>query len=300
MGLFDWITGSDGGYQAPNYNSVAQGIANRNLQDANSSDLQAAAAKYGLGDMSLADLMKAYGGSAGGAMGIVQNPFSGSKMATEQVQNNDLLRGSFGQGGSLSQALGQEHQLATEGFTLHPEDYTAYGQASDNIARMFGQNGNNLAQALASRGLAGAGGGVVGAQFAGLQGNQNEQLAQAQMSIAQNRMNMNRQLLNDTRNYIANMTGQAESSLNSQYNRNMSGVNSNMNALNSQQANDTSAYNAQSNAMNNAWQAQQAGRTPGLMDAVGSGIQAGVRGGVQKSVGGGINSGISGLFGSGG
>ncbi len=159
-------------------------------------------ANYGAGNMSLADLL-ASGKAMGADTGVEQDefakmvatdPLTGSRMATEQVQNNPILSQLFGKGGAMERTNAEEQRLASQGYKLQPEDYEAYGQASGNIAREYGAQEQNLAQSLADRGLASAPNGAAAIQFTGLAGNKNEQLARAQTQIADARMNntMNR------------------------------------------------------------------------------------------------------------
>lgn len=139
--------------------------------------------------------------------------------ATQRVQSNPLYNGLFGQGGQLSQAESEATNLANRGFSLKPEDYEAYGQASGNVARMFGQNEQSLAQSLANRGLSGSN--VAAAQFSGLQGNKNEQLAGLQRQIANDRMNMNLQRLGQTRNFLSQLGQQAQGAISQDVNSNL-------------------------------------------------------------------------------
>lgn len=151
-------------------------------------------------------------------------PSTGSEQATNQVLHNSL----FGQGlGNIQTGLNQQQgQLQTgqglqadqtnhltglqdQGFELKPEDQTLYGQTSGNIARMFGQQGNQASNNLAQRGLSNSG--AAGATFSGLQGNQNEMLANAQQQIMQQRFQ-------NTQNQIAQQQ-QFIGSLNSQNNQ---------------------------------------------------------------------------------
>lgn len=131
--------------------------------------------------------------------------------ATNQVQQSPLLSSLFGSGGAMERANAEEQNLASQGFQLTPEDHTAYGQASGNIARLFGAQEQSLAQALADRGLSNSG--VAGQQFSGLYGNKNEQLANLQTEIAQKRMQMNQERLNSTRNFLSQMGNQAQNAV---------------------------------------------------------------------------------------
>lgn len=130
---------------------------------------------------------------------------------TTDVQNNGILGGLFGQGGALQRAGNEEQQLASTGYNLTDADKTAYGEASGNIARQFGQNDQSLSQALSDRGLSSSG--VAGAAFSNSLGNKNEQLAGLQTQIAQNRMQMNNQRLAQTRQFMGQLGQQAQGAI---------------------------------------------------------------------------------------
>lgn len=129
------------------------------------------------------------------------------------VQNNPLQSMLFGQGGQMEQTNQRVNDLASKGYSLQPEDYEAYGQASGNIARMFGGQEQGLAQDMANRGLSNSG--VAGAQFSGMYGNKQEQLAGLQTQIAQNRMQMNQQRLGQMQNFLGQLGNQAQQGINS-------------------------------------------------------------------------------------
>jgi hypothetical protein len=145
------------------------------------------------------------------------DPLQSSRIATQEVMNNPMLSQLFGKGGALERANSEEQSLASRGYSLQPEDHEAYGQASGDIARMFGQQEQSLAQALASRGQSSAG--AAGRSFAGLQGNKMEQLAGLQRKIADDRMNMNMQRLGQTRNFLSQMGNQGQQAIQQQYGR---------------------------------------------------------------------------------
>lgn len=158
------------------------------------------------------------------ANALATDPRTGTKMATEQVQNNPILAQLFGKGGSMEGARAEEQDLMKNGYGLNQQDHEAYGQASGNIARMFGQQENDLASSLANRGLSQAGSGSALAGFAGLQGNKMEQLASSQRQIADSRMNNTRERLNQTRTYLSDMGKQGASAIDQQATRNLNGV----------------------------------------------------------------------------
>ncbi len=191
--------------------------------------------KYSSGQMSLSDALGEankisqstssqglgninYGGALQNS--ISQSPIAAEKYATEQVQGNPLTSGLFGKGGIQDQAQGNygtnTSNLASDrnalmgrdqSYGLTPEDLSAYGQASGNIARQFGQQGNNLASMLSQNGLSSSSA-PSAAAFSGLAGNQNEQLAQSQLAIAQNRINTAQQLAQARTN--ADLNNQAQ------------------------------------------------------------------------------------------
>lgn len=131
---------------------------------------------------------------------------------TKELQNNEVLGGMFGKGGTLDRTTEEEKNLASQGFELTPEDRTAYGQASGDIARQFGESDQSLAQSLADRGLSNSG--VAGAAFTGSQGNKMEQLAKVQQSIAKQRMETNMQRLGQTRQFLSQLGSQGANDIN--------------------------------------------------------------------------------------
>lgn len=150
------------------------------------------------------------------------DPIAGSELAKYFVSKDPTLKGLFGDGGLQSQAesqyTGATKDLASDreallgrdqSYGLTSQDLAAYGQTSDNIARMFGAQQNSLSQAMADRGLGAAPSGIAAQGFSNLMGNQNEQLAQAQMQIAQNRVNSAMQLAQSRANLDLNRQGQA-------------------------------------------------------------------------------------------
>lgn len=183
------------------------------------------------------------------------DPLQSSRIATQEVGNNDILGQLYGKGGALSRTNAEEQNLASRGFSLKPEDYEAYGQASDNIAREFGNQGNNLAQMLSDRGLSNSGSAAT--SFTGLQGNKMEQLGQMQRQIANDRMNTNLQRLGQTRNFLSSLGGQAQNAIEQQYGRQASSEAQN---FGEQQAKNNAAYQRLSGVQNasNANLAQRA------------------------------------------
>ena len=153
----------------------------------------------------------------------IVDPIKGSNTATDQVQNNAILGQLFGKNGTLSRTVGEEQDLASRGYSLRPEDHEAYGQMSGELARQFGAQEGNLAQALSNRGLSQST--TAGQAFSGLQGNKFEQLAKAQRQIADSRMQSNMQRLAQTRQFLGQMGQQAGNEIEGQYQRQMQGAN---------------------------------------------------------------------------
>ncbi len=147
------------------------------------------------------------------------DPLQSSRTATSEVGNNSILGQILGKGGTLDRTTAQEQDLAGRGFSLQPEDYEAYGQGSDNIARQFGAAGGSLGQALSDRGLSDSAG--AGQSFSGLQGSKLEQLGQMQQQIAKQRMDTNMARLGQTRNFLGQLTGEAGNAIQQQAGRQM-------------------------------------------------------------------------------
>lgn len=221
---------------------------------------------------------------------------TGSKFATDQVQNNGILGGLFGQGGQLDQAEGKLTDLNNQGFELKPEDQTLYGQTSGNIARMFGAQGNQASQDLANRGLASAPSGAAGAMFSGLAGNQNEMLANAQQQIMQQRFQNTQNQIQQQQNFVSQMGQQGANAINQQYGRQLSGAQNQKSGLESA-ANTQNQANSQANQANlGAAQFAQDNKPQNFMDMVYGGA-ASATGAAGKT--GGQKAGAS-MFGAGG
>lgn len=147
-----------------------------------------------------------------GLSSTLNNAKSGNQgVSTATVQNNPILGQLFGAGGQMEQAGQQVNNLTNTGYSLQPEDHEAYGQASGNIARMFGSQEQGLAENLASRGLSNSG--VAGQQFSNMYGNKQEQLAGLQTDIAQKRMAMNQQRLQEMHGFLSNLGQQAQGAI---------------------------------------------------------------------------------------
>jgi hypothetical protein len=191
---------------------------------ANKPKLAEAMANYASGEIDLQAALQSSVDPRVAARNIAMDPLTGSKMATEQVRDNPLFSGTFGEGGLQERMLAEEQELASRGYQLQPEDYEAFGQASDETARLFAQEEGALAQALAERGLASAPSGAAGVGFSGIMGNKLERLASSQRKIAADRMEMNRQRLNDVRQQSLQASQQASGLLQDQFGRNQAGV----------------------------------------------------------------------------
>ncbi len=220
---------------------------------------------------------------------VATDPRTGTKYATSQVQDNPLLSEAFGEGGLLSRMGQEEQNLANTGFNLTNEDHTAYGQASGDIARMFGQQEQSLAQTLANRGLGTGKAGAAVSGFSGLQGNKYEQLGKAQMDIAQRRYQDNMQRLHQTRQQIMGLTGQGGQELANQYARNTGGAQLQYNQGQQQANNDFRQKGAEQDQANTGFQQEIQTAGPSLGDVlggIGSGVVGGLTGGLGTAFGG--------------
>lgn len=154
---------------------------------------------------------------------VATDPMAARKFSTDQVMSDPVFQKMYGAGGqqdklfqdadkNRADIVGADQQVADsdalinklngymdenrqalsgkdDAYKLQDSDYAAYGEGSGNIARMFGQQEQGLAQALADRGLASSPNGVAASQFSGLYGNKMEQLGQLQRQISQDRVN---------------------------------------------------------------------------------------------------------------
>lgn len=282
------LSGEQGEYFQPTFKKDAQMALQRGLQRDSSVDQRLN--QYALGQKSYEDLMKeaqanmAQGQKAGGDDPWAQNladflatsAGTGSKYATEQVQKNPILGQLFGQGGTMQRTGQEEQDLAQRGFSLKPEDYEAYGQASGDIARLFGTQEQSLAQSLADRGLASAPSGVAGAAYSGLMGNKFEKLAREQRAVADQRMQMNLARLGQTRQFLSQLGAQGADAINQQFGRQMAGRQQRVGELQAA-AGGEQAQNAAENQANLASMQQkiaQKGTTFGEMLGAGLGSTA--------------------------
>lgn len=186
--------------------------------------------------------------------------------AEHAVQYGDFTSGLYDPETGLQQQVEKEgRDLAGKGFQLQQEDREAYGQASGDIARQFGQQEQDLSQSLARRGLASAGSGAAGAGFSGIQGNKNEMLAKAQMQIANQRMQNTQQRLQQNRQMQQSLASQGVGLRKGEFEEKRSalggaaGIEQGLNEQNRQTMAD-----------------QQAAVKPGLFSTIGQGLQAGI------------------------
>jgi len=175
------------------------------------------------------------------------DPTTATKYAVEKLQKDDPF---FNKGvESYNRAADQESKyyanadadreaLSGKGdyWKLTDDDFQAYGQAKDDLARMFGGQEASLAQALADRGLGAAPSGAAMQAFSGLQGNKYEQLANAQRKIVADRVNtakemltqranLNSQLLGQTQTHMRGMGQLGQDAIANQYNRQLGAQN---------------------------------------------------------------------------
>lgn len=190
-------------------------------------------------------------------------------------------------------------------YGLTDQDYAAYGQASGQIANQYGSQENSLAQSLADRGLGAAGSGAAGAQFTTLQGNKNEALAQAQMQIAQNRIQTAQQNLQARSNLDQNMYGTnsnqmlglgqlGQKALEDQYSSQVGGkqlqdTESNNNILQNQQQQGLNQGEANSQFEQNQ-QSQQPSMLGTVLGTVAGGAAGAFTGGVGTGAGSAVGS----------
>lgn len=279
-----------------------QGMATKEQEGLNSNNIQNQLNMVASGQQSVQDLMNNpnFSGDAKNAMmkymGV--DPRTATQFATGQVQDNAITGQLFGQGGTFNQANQKLQGLYNQGYQLTPEDMTMYGQASGNIARQFGQQGNQASSDLASRGLSSSG--AAGATFSGLAGNQNEQLAQAQQQIMQQRFTNTQNQINSLQTFAGTLGAQGEQDIQSQYARNVGGVEAENAARNQaaglagQQAGlGTNAYSAQQQALQDQQKSQNENKMPTFTGMIGSGV-AGLFGATGSSAGKGIGGNLGG------
>lgn len=186
--------------------------------------------------------------------------------AEKKVQYGQFTGGLFNpETGLQSQVEKEGRDLASQGFQLAPEDREAYGQASGDVARMFGQQEQDLSKSLARRGLASAGSGAAGAGFSGLQGSKNEMLAKAQTNIANQRMQNTQQRLMQNRQLQQNLAQQGTDLRQGEYE-----------GMRRSLAGSAGAEQGLNNENQQTMAAQQAAIKPGLFSTIGQGLQRGI------------------------
>lgn len=228
------------------------------------------------------------------------DPNTALQFATDKVQSNPILGQYFGKGGALDRTNAEEQRLASQGFKLQPEDYEAYGQASGDIARQFGQGEQDLAQSLASRGLASGGSSVAGREYSGLQGNKLEMLAKAQTDIANKRMQNTLERLGQTRNFMSQLGQQGQNALQNQYGNALSSRQQKMGERLGVVGSNQRQQQMEQDQLNKQFEQQEATKGPGLGDilgGIGGGLLGAATGGFGTAVGGGLGKSLFGAKG---
>ena len=229
------------------------------------------------------------------------DPGTGSMLASDFVRNDALTKGLFGAGGIQDQSQARYGELnqdygtdrnalmgRDESYGLTPTDLAAYGQASGDIARQFGQSGNNLAAMLSAQGL-GSSKAPATQAYSGLLGNQNEQLAKAQMGIAQNRIATARGLANDRMNATLQAQGAnnalmgglgtlGQNAMTNQFNRQLQGSEDAYNQRAGTAGLGMQNQGLQQNVNNASWTQEQQSKGPGLGQILGGLVGGGISG----------------------
>lgn len=258
---------------------------------------------------------------------LATDPASAQRYASEQVRNDPLTRGLLGEGGLQDKSLGQVDKLTSnldesrnalmgrdQSYGLTNQDLQAYGQASGDITRLFGQQEQGLAQSLADRGLSAAPSGAAGVAFSGLQGNKMEQLARLQSDIADKRIqtakglaesrmqsDLQRQSINN--NLLQGLGQLGQTALSGAYNRNLAGRQQSGNELAQASGQQMQNIGMQQNQANTEWEQRQKTKGPGIGDvlgAIGGGLLGAATGGIGTALGAGLGKSVGGLFGGGG
>lgn len=236
---------------------------------------------------------------------LTTDPSSAQRYMTDELRSNPLTKGLIGEGGLLDQntaAYKEQFDIATGKTPMGTSDRELYGQLSGDIARMYGSQEQSLAQSLADRGLAAAPNGAAAVQFSGLQGNKMEQLAKAQQSVAQQRVQnamQNAQMAGNMSLQLGNFGQNAMSNL---YNRNMSGRQQSMSELASSAGQDLAQQQAQQNALNTQFEQIQSTKGPSFGEVLGGALTGGLgaaTGGLGAAVGKGLGGSLFGGSGSG-
>lgn len=294
MGLFDKVTSAIGGlvglgggqgeyYQGGQLQNAGTTALKGYTDAQNSANVKAIMKDMQDGKISLSEAMARTSNPAEQAA-LASSPIGSTLVASAQLRSDPLTRGQFGEGGSLSQALAQEKDLGSRGFSLQPEDYEAYGQASGNIARQFGQTENSLAQSLAARGLSQGNSGIAQAQFTGLQGNKNEQLGQMQRQIADDRMKSNLDRLNSTRSYLTQLGGLGQQALGGIRDANIRGMGQMVDTASNLSGAQRGDFSAQEAVNQASMTSKLANKEKSLGDAISGGIFSGVQGTLSAGI----------------
>lgn len=316
-GLGKTLSGGQGDFYQPSYKDDAykqsQMEATTAGQGRYGTNYMADLAEGKTSDQALANMwagLKGLGGDQGGAgeRAAISDPIMGSIIAQQQLQQGPLTSALYGgAGGSeLSRALADVQKTRDPGYySLNADDQTSYGQQSGNLARMFGQGEQDLAQSLANRGLGGAASGVAGQQFSGLQGNKMEQFAGLQRQIADQAMQRQMQQSQMLRNYAQTMAGQQASDIGAQYGRQSGGVEATRDQLQQMTKNEMSQNQMQNADAQASMADKRAAYAPGFGEMLGAGLnQSGqmigsAPGTFAQSFAGGAGSALSGGMGGG-
>lgn len=205
---------------------------------------------------------------------LAENPLIGSMLAQEALQRGQITGQMYGKGGELSKALADVQGMrGPDAYKLKPEDYTAYGQMSGELARAFGGAESDLSQQLAARGLAGAGSGAAMAGYGQLQGNKSEQLAGLQRQIADQSMARAMQKDQMLRNYALQMQQMAGGDIQNQFGRQMAGVGSARNMLQAARESEHQQNVLRNQAEQASMQSKREGYSPGFFEMGAAGLK---------------------------
>lgn len=143
------------------------------------------------------------------------DPATARQYATEKLQGDATMQSLFGagddagRGGLYGNLMNEQGDLAgynknlrETGFTLDESDREAYGQMKGDLTREVGMQEGNIANALASRGLGGAGSGAAVAAYAGSAGNKAEQLSRMGRQFTESKYNKTLARLSEGQNAI--------------------------------------------------------------------------------------------------
>lgn len=213
------------------------------------------------------------------ARALATDPLTAQRFAAEQMRSDPLLGAAFGQDGLAGQLAEQAGQGA-----LQPEDVEAYGQASDEIARIAGQQEGELARVLAERGLGAAPSGAAVAGISGIQGNKFERLAQQQRGIAEQRRARQMQ----SQQQLANLASQFSGALGGRFGQGMASQQQRVGELAGAAGRAFGQKGAEQRQANIGFQQQEATRGPTageIMGKVGGSLLGGLTGGITGGLG---------------